>query len=133
MPLAFWWRDGRPGTKRPRGGDCGHPEEIGLGPGLSRNRPRDRSWKWDLELCQNKFSDVRGTKVVAGARMRCEELRTGYAQPRSKRRHREAEEVLIWALWRNQLIYTDGRVGGWWKGGTVGEWMSRWVCGRVIR
>lgn len=65
------WRDGRPGAKRPRGGDCGHPESIGLGPGQSRSRSRERSWKWDLELCQNKFSDVRGTKVAASARMRC--------------------------------------------------------------
>lgn len=28
-------------TKRPRGGGCGHPKEIGLGPVLSRSRLRD--------------------------------------------------------------------------------------------
>lgn len=64
--------------QRPRGGDCGHSEEIGLGPGLSRSGPRERSWKWDLELCRNKFSDVR---VAASARRRCEELRTGVLSP----------------------------------------------------
>lgn len=71
--------------------------------------------------------------MVAGAKMRCEELRTGHAQPRSEERHWKDEEMLIWALWRKQLIYTDGWVGGRWRGGMVGAWMSRWVCGRVIR
>lgn len=28
-------------TKRAKGGGCGHPKEIGLGPVLSRNMPRD--------------------------------------------------------------------------------------------
>lgn len=53
--------------------------------------------------------------MAASARMRCEKLRIGHTWARPKLWHLEAEEVVIWTLWRNQLIDTDGWVGGWWK------------------
>lgn len=54
------------------------------------------------------FSDVRGTKVVARARMWCEKLRTAHTWPRPTLGHLEAKGVVIWALQRNQVIETDG-------------------------